>query len=34
MFYYYKLDPDNDLYIDFANLLKKVIRLLEVKKGL
>lgn len=34
MFYCYELDPDNDLYMDFANLLKKALELLEAKKKL
>lgn len=31
MLYCYKLNPDNDLYIDFVHLFKKVLRLLEAK---
>lgn len=34
MFYYYKLDSNNNLHIDFINLLKKGLRLLETKKKL
>lgn len=34
MFYQYKLDPDNYLNIEFDDLLKKVMRLLEAKKKL
>ena len=34
MFYRYELDPDNDLHIDFADLLKKALGLLGAKKKL
>lgn len=34
MFYRYELDPDNDLNMDFADLLKKALRLLGAKKKL
>lgn len=34
MLYCYKLDPDNNLHIDFADLLKKALALLEAKKKL
>lgn len=34
MFYRYKLDPDNDLHINFADLLKKALKLLRAKKKL
>lgn len=34
MFDYYKLNLGNYLYINFANLLKKDLRLLERKKKL
>ena len=34
IFYYYKLDTNNDLYINFTNLLKKVLKLLKAKKKL
>lgn len=33
-FYHYKLNLDNDLNIDFANLLKKALGLLKTKKKL
>lgn len=34
IFYYYKLDLDNYLFINFANLLKKILRVLRNKKKL
>ncbi len=34
MFYRYELDPDNDLNMDFDDLLKKAMRLLGAKKKL
>lgn len=34
MFYCYKLDPDNNLPMDFVNLLKKALGLLGAKKKL
>lgn len=34
MFCQYSLDPDDDLNIDFENLLKKAMRLLGAKKKL
>lgn len=34
IFYHYELDPDNDLHMDFADLLKKALELLGVKKKL
>lgn len=34
IFYQYSLDPDDDLNIDFQNLLKKVMGLLRAKKNL
>lgn len=34
MFYYYELALDDDLYIDFADLLKKALGLLGAKKKL
>ncbi len=34
MFYRYELDPDDDLNIDFSDLLKKAMRLLGAKKKL
>ena len=34
MFYRYELDPDDDLHMDFANLLKKALGLLGAKKKL
>lgn len=34
LFYYYKLNPDNDLNINFANLLKKTLGFLRTKKKL
>lgn len=34
MFYRYELNPDNNLNIDFNNLLKKAIGVLGTKKNL
>lgn len=34
MFYRYELDPDDDLHMEFANLLKKALGLLGAKKKL
>lgn len=34
MFYRYELDPDDDLNMDFADLLKKALGLLGAKKKL
>ena len=34
IFYQYSVDPDDDLNMDFEDLLKKVIGLLEAKKKL
>lgn len=34
MLYYYELDTNNDQYISFVDLLKEVLKLLEVKKKL
>lgn len=34
IFYYYNLDLDNNLYIDFVDLLKRALRLLSTKKKL
>lgn len=34
LFYYFKLNPDNDLNINFANLLKKTLGFLRAKKKL
>lgn len=34
MFYWYSLNPDNDLNIDFNDLLKKAMGLLKAKKKL